>query len=392
MAIEIEKRELRSYELRKRKHKNVVTIVTIIIIIVVMCLGLFVVSGIINKKYTNYQVIHTKERSDSSSASYQSYGKNILRYSRDGAMAMDGAGNMLWNGTYEFHEPLIDISNNYVAISDRGNKDVMIFDGKGGTSTVSVLHPIIKTEIANQGVIAVLMEGNDVNYIELYSEEGEFLVEVRTTVQKDGCPIDISLSSDGTKLVTSYVTINNGTVQNKVTFYNFGGVGQNYVSRVVGGFDYEQTIIPKVEFLDNNTVCVFGDDKFSIYSMTKIPELVYQDTFTSEIKSIFHSDTYVGFVLKNIEGEDKYQVKLYDLKGKLILDKMTNYEYDNIVVSGDEVILYSDQEWIIWRINGKEKFHYNFDSNISYILPMNNLDKYIIIDNLNVEEVKLIKD
>jgi hypothetical protein len=389
MAIEIEKHELRSFEIRKRKHKQRVIILTLMLLFIVLGVAAFVVNQILHKDYTTYQVIHSTEREDSNSARYQSYGTGVFRYSKDGAMAMDGAGTLLWNGTYEMKDPIVDICNKFVVVSDRGYESIQIFDGEGGMATINVLNPIIKVVVAEQGVVAVLMEGIEANYIELYSLEGQLLVDSRTTTEKDGCPIDIALSNDGKKLVTSYIYINNGAVQNKLTFYNFGGVGQNYVSRVAGGFDYGQTLIPDVEFLTNNTVCAFGDDKFSLYSMTEQPELLYEETFTEEIKSTFHNDKYVGFVLNNADGEDKYRVLVYDLKGEKVTDKMMNYDYDTIVLSGEELILYSNLEWIILKINGVEKFHYTFETDISYIFPVNNYDKYILIDTINMSEVLL---
>ncbi len=391
MVIEIEKRELRSYEIRKRKHKQRVTGIVIILVFVLIGIIAFAVNQILHKNYTNYQVIHTTERNDSSSARYQSYDSGVLRYSRDGAMAMDGAGTLLWNGTFEMKDPIIDSCNKYVAVSDRGYKMVQLFDGEGGMSTINVLNPIMKTEVANQGVVAVLMDDTEVNYIGVYDEEGNSLVDIRTAAEKDGYPIDFSLSNDGKKLVTSYVTINSGTVQNKVTFYNFSEVGQNYGERVVAGIDYEQTLVPKVQFINNDTVCAFGDDKFDIYSMEEIPKLIVETTLPSEIKSIFYNEKQVGFVLNNLEGDDKYRIMLYDLKGKIVLDKTINYEYDNITLSGDELMIYSNLEWIILRSNGEEKFHYTFENNISYIAPVNNIDKYIIIDDLNMEEIKLVE-
>ncbi len=389
MAIELEKHELRSYELRKRKHKQLITILIVIMVIAAIGVIYFAVNLILHKNYTSYQVIHKTERSDSSSAKYDRYETGILRYSRDGAMAMDGAGNLLWNGTFEMRDPIANVCDKYAVISDRGYKTLQIFNGDGGMTTVNVPNAIIKSEIANQGVVAVLMDGDNVNYVELYSVDGEALVGTRTSNEKDGFPIDLSLSDDGRKMATSYLSVNGGKVQSKITFYNFGGVGQNYIDNVVGGYDYGQSIVPNIEFVNNNTVCAFGDDRFSLYSIDQTPKVIYEETFKSEIKSIFHSNKYVGFVLDSGDNNNKYRILLYDLKGKIVLDKNINYDYDNISLSGEEIILYSNLEWVIIRTDGKEKFHYKFENDISYILPVNNTDKYIIIDNLNMEEVKL---
>ncbi len=389
MAIGLDKRELRSYEIRKRKHRRLVTMLTVIFSIVAFIIVYIAVNLIIHKSYTSYQAIHKTERSDSSSAKYDSYGTGIIRYSRDGAMAMDGAGNLLWNGTFEMKDPIADVCDKYAVISDRGYKNLQIFNADGGMTTINVPNSIIKSEIANQGVVAVLMDGDGVNNICIYSEDGKELVSSRTVNKKDGFPLDFTLSDDGRKLVTSYLSVTSGKVQNIITFYNFGEVGKNYVYNIVGADDYGQTIVPNIEFVNNNTVCAFGDDHFSLYSMNQTPKEVYKETFKSEIKSIFYSDKYVGFVLNNGEENDKYRILLYNLKGKVVLDKIINYDYDNIFISGEEIILYSNLEWVILRTNGEKKFHYTFDNDISYILPVNNNDKYIIIDNSNIEEVKL---
>lgn len=389
MAIELEKNELRSYELRKRKHKQFITILMIVIIIAAIVFIFFAVNAVLHKNYTSYQVIHKTQRSDSNSAQYEHYGSGVIRYSRDGAMAMDGAGNLLWNGTYQMKDPIVDVCGKYAVISDRGYKTLQIFNGDGGMSTINVANAIIKSEIAEQGVVAVLMDGDGANYLSIYSEDGVELVGKRTINKNDGFPMDISISNDGRKLVTSYLSFNGGKVNSVITFYNFGSVGQNFGDRLVGTEGFNQTIVPKIEFLNNDTVCVFGDDRFSLYSMEQTPKEIYKETFKSQIKSIFYSDKYVGFVLNNGQGTDKYQLLLYDLKGKAVLTKSINYEYDKITISGGDIILYSNLDWTILNTNGDIKFHYTFESDISYILPVNNADKYILIDNTNMEEVKL---
>lgn len=391
MAIELEKRDLRSYELRKRKHKQVITAITIVTIIISLGLIGFFVKLFLNKNYSKYEVLHSMERSDTSFSRYESYGSGIIKYSKDGAMAMDGAGNLLWNGPFEMKDPIVDITGKYVALADRGYDTIHIFNGNGGMETVNTNNRIIKIEVANQGVVAALLDGPDVNYIQLYTEEGSMPVDIRTLNEKDGYPVDIALSQDGRKLVTSYVSILNGVTQSKVTFYNFGGVGQNYIGKVVGGFDFGQTIVPDVDFINNDTVCAFGDDKFSIYSMKEKPELVYEEKLSAEVKSIIHSEKYVGLVLNN-DGEEKNRIVIYDLKGKVIFNETTNLDYNKILISGDEVIAYSDNEWNIWNLSGSKKFHYTFDANISYILPVNNVDKYILVDDTSINEIKLLEN
>jgi len=162
-------------------------------------------------------------------------------------------------------DPQVSVNGGYVSVSDRGSKQLNIYGPKGLESSNEMNYPIIKSVIASQGVTAVLLSGTGENHINYYVKEGgKEIVNRRTTEKEDGFPVDISISKDGTKLVTSYVFFSKGELSNKITFFNFGGVGDSYIYKVVGADDYGTTLIPDVEFVNNNTVCAFGDDKFTI--------------------------------------------------------------------------------------------------------------------------------
>ncbi|BCJ96823.1 hypothetical protein acsn021_43920 [Anaerocolumna cellulosilytica] len=391
MAIELEKRELRSYDVRKKKYKQTILIAAVISTVVLIVVTFFIVRNIINKNFNNFEVVQSTERNDSSAAKYLPYEGGLLRYSRDGVAALNSNGKQLWNGTYQMREPIVDICNKYVAISDRGYKTIQIYDGSGKNYTINVLLPIIKVKVASQGVVAVLMDGGSTNELKLLTQEGETIVEFRTIAEKNGYPLDISLSKDGKRLVTSYATLNTGSLLNNVTFYNFGNVGQNAQDRMVGAFGLGPTLVPDVEFITNDIAAAFGDNKFSLYSIEQTAKLIYEENFTKEIKTVLHNGKYIGFIFNNSEGSDKYQLVLYDLQGKIILNKGINYEYDTAILSGDEILLHSNLDWRIIKTNGQEKFKYTFTNNISYIMPLNNTDKYIVIDNQKIDEVKLIE-
>jgi hypothetical protein len=150
-------------------------------------------------------------------------------------------------------------------------------------------------------------------------------------------------------------------------------------------------LVPDVEFITNDIAAAFGDNKFSLYSIEQTSKLIYEENLTKEIKTVLHNEKYIGFIFNNSEGNDKYQLVLYDLQGKRILDKGINFEYDTAMLSGDEIILYSNLDWRIIKTNGQEKFKYTFTNNISYIMPFNNADKYLVIENQKIDEVKLIE-
>lgn len=389
MAVILEKPELRIYEIRKRQHrKRLALLISLTVILAAILIG-GIYYTLSNKKYTGYEVTHSTEKSDTGSASYYIYGSGYIRMSRDGIMAADSSGNQLWNDTYQMKDPQIAVCGDYASVSDRGSKSLQIYGPKGAESSISTEYPIIKSAVSSQGVTAVLLSGKGENYIRYYSKEGGVLVERRTLEKEDGFPVDFDISRDGTKLVTSYVVFTKGELSNKITFFNFDQVGKNYIDKLVGAYDFGQTLVPDVEFINNNTVCAFGDDKFTVYSMERTPEEVFEDTFKTQIRTVFYSESYIGFVLKEDDSTESSRIVVYDLKGNVVFSKNTDFDYSSIRINGEEIIMTSSRDWIIYKMNGKVRMSCHFDKEIAEILPAWGRNRYIIINDQTIDEVKL---
>lgn len=389
MAVILEKPELRIYEIRKRQHHKMVVILLLLSLIVAAVLIGGIYYTINNKKYTSYEVLHSYQKKDTGSARYYAYGSGYIRMSRDGIMAVDKSGNQIWNDTYQMKDPQMDIKGDYVCVSDRGSKLLQIYGPKGEESSVQTDYPIIKSVIASQGVTAVLLSGEGEDYIRYYSKEGKRIINRRTVEKDDGFPLDISISADGTKLVTSYVNFIKGEMSDKITFLNFNNLGKNYIDNIVGASNFGQTLVPDVEFINNNTVCAFGDDKFRVYSIDKTPELLFKDALKSQIKNVFYNENYIGFVLRDNESSTDNQIVIYNLKGKVIFDKKTDFDYSSISLNGEELLLTSSRDWLIYKLNGKVRMSCHFDNEIANILPAPGRNRFIMINDQTIDEVKL---
>ena len=81
-----------------------------------------------------------------------------------------------------------------------------------------------------------------------------FLVEKVTNMIKDGYPMDISISDNGEKVAATYLSISKGEIANNILFLNYGEVGKNFTDRHAGALIYNNAIVPRITFLDNDTV------------------------------------------------------------------------------------------------------------------------------------------
>ena len=85
----------------------------------------------------------------------------------------------------------------------------------------------------------------------------------------------------------------------------------------------------------------------------------------------------------------RYKMLVYTNAGKLYLDKDFNFDYHSVECSNDEIIMYNENECVMFEYSGKEKFRYTFESRINSLLPKKTKNEYIVIDDNTIKEIKL---
>ena len=386
-----DRNENQVYEETKKKHKiirigSIATIITVGIICVVFGIRVYYL-----RNFNAYKPVKSIERTDGSVSTYQTLGDGLYKFSRDGVIGYDADLNIKWSGSYDFTAPIADSCGSFVAVADAGGKEVYVFDGSDSGVKIDVLHPITHVQVASQGVVAIVMEdGNsDITQIIDSQNENELLVEFTTNVSEDGYPIDIALSNDGKKLVTSYLYMENGVSQTKLTFYNFGSVGQNYVKKIVKAKVLDQQIVSGVEFLGNDSICAFTEKGYILYSMKQLVDDIKEESFDKPIKSIVYDEDYFGFVLKDVAEEHNYLLKIYEKSGSVKLSKPIDFLYNTTYLIDGQVFFLSDQEARIININGTQKLSCQSDARLLYMMPTNRFDRYLLVDQNNISQVKL---
>ena len=364
----------------------------------IVAVVLVLIGGLVHQSlaYRSFTVISSIEKTDNVALNYQVMGDGLLRYSKDGVSYSEKLDDTIWNQSFEMASARTATCGDYLAIGDIGSNQIRIFNQDGQVGSVTTSYPIVDVAVASQGVVAAIMSEGTSNYIYLYSSSGEELVAIKTGTAQMGYPLDFALSEDGEKLAVSYMNISGGLIATNLVFYSFGTAGANEVDHIMGSFALEE-IVPKVEFLDNNTIAVYAEEGFSLYSMNYYPELVRQVDFGQEIKSLFVSDKYLGFVFRNTaEGDDgqepeggKYRMEVYTTAGRLYMERDFDFEYETVTNTNQEIIMYNNSECVIYTFSGKEKFRYTFNEPIIKLLPKNTMDEYILITSSAIQEIRL---
>lgn len=379
---------IESEKSREDKSRNLkIKVITIIGIVCALLLAVYLFC--VYHTYNNYKVRKTIKIETGTNSQYQAFGEFVVKYSNDGISYINGT-ETIWNEAYEMKSPIVDVCGDYLAIADKNSNTIYIFNKKGKVGEVNTSYPIIKIEVAQQGVVAALLEEASANYIELYDKEGNLIVSHKSLLSENGFPLSFSISNDGEKMMTSYLSIKEGSTENQVIFYNFSNVGKDEVDRVVGTFNqYGETIVPAVYFVSNEDAIAIGDNVLTIYKMKEKPTIRKEIKFDKEIQKVFYNEKYVGLIFENSKGDTPYKMEVYSLSGEKIMSKEIEMNLDHVKFAGKNVLMYDDVTCELISLKGVVKFKHVFTKQLDAIVPMESTNTFLLMTKNKIEEISL---
>lgn len=374
-----------SREIVRKAHKRVVkkrlTILLILVIFAAIA-AILLIRYDRYHQYSDYQAIWEKNltgeaqeaaaQGEGSFCGYRDFGDGVLKYTKDGASYVDSQGKAVWVLSYEMKTPLVSVNGDYAVIGDQQGNSMYICNKSGPEGQATTLLPILRVTVSAKGVVAALQEDSKASYIYLYKKDGSSLdINVKSLLSGDGYPVDLSLSPNGTQLITSYLYLDQGMIKCKVVFYNFG-LGKNDPRRVVGIFfpqDLDDAMAGRVRFLDESHAVIFTDKGLQLFS-TRVetsPESVGRIDVEEEIRSIVYTEDYIGLVTDHVEGQDPYSLKVYDKEGDPVFESTFNYQYTGFDIDGGLVLLYNDSSCKVYNMTGTLKYNGTFDFAVSKV-------------------------
>lgn len=318
-----------------------------------------------NRHHDGFEVIWEKKNETAgdrgeSFRGYESFAKGFLRYTKDGASYVDGNGKTIWERSYQMQNPIAAVNGDYAVIADQLAQSLYIFSDSANTGVASTVLPISRVSISQTGVVYAILKDEKADYITAFKPDGSGIdLSIKSIITGDGYPLDLSVSPDGTELLTSYVSIENSQVVQKVIFRNFDEVGKAADGRrVVGGFteEFEGHLVGRVHFSSNEYSQAFYDGGIAFFS-TKVltsPALLGQAQFEEEINSIAYSDKYAAAVLNTNSGEMPYRLVVYKANGTELASVDFDFPYTSFAVDGNYILLYNENACRIFDLRGHE--------------------------------------
>lgn len=321
-----------------------------------------------DKTYTSYETTWEKEELGSSDASYRQFRDGVVKLTRDGIACLDNNGETLWNYGYSMRNPQVAIRGEYGAIADIQSNEALIFDANGISSKVTTSLPILKATISGHGVLAVVLDESGANYIQFYDKTGAALdIKIKTKLSGDGYPLDICLSPEGTGLVSSVVYLDQNSMQNQIVFYNFD-TGQSESNRMVGLYNFGDTMFPEVSYISDSVVAAFGDDQVNLYSLHNEakPDELKHIAMTGQIYSVFYDENQVGVICQTDNAARMLLV--FSDTGKLKYQQEITFDYDSAEFSNGCAVVSNSMECLILNSRGKIRYKGTLDVSIKKVI------------------------
>lgn len=384
------KKEDTNYTRKVLFHKGRKLALVLVLIFVVIAVAVGYRIYIQNRVFTSYDILSIAKISQSVDSKYLEFGNNVLRYNMDGIACIEKDNDKVWEISYRMKYPIVALCGDCGAVASQKEDEIYVFNKNGLMGRIEVNYPIVDIDVSAHGVVAVNMEYDGMNYVDIYEYDGERKVASRTSLEGNGYPLDVALSYDGQKLMVSYLDISEEALKSSVVFYNFSEVGENYIWNMVGAYDdyYEKTIIPYVTFINEETACAVGDDRITIFTMKEIPEIRADIKLTKELESYFVGEDYLALIFDNSDNGGLYKAEIYDIDGKKQLDYELDKSYKALRFIDDYVLIYNEYSCVILNMSGAEVFSHIFDTAVVLLKPLT-LTEHILITDSTISEIKL---
>ena len=365
----------------------IIKILAVVIAAVMAAAGIFIFRRY--RTFSGYSSDAVLEMSNSGeNTSFYPYGSGYLKCSGDGIIYFDRDG-IKWSEYYSFTQPLISVCGEYIAACDLEQRAVYIYDKSGYVNSFTISHDILGIAVSRNGVTAIASNDGNINYIEICDKNGGEIMTQKSIFSSNGFLMDLDISEDGTKLAAVFVTVEKGTLRSKTVFYNLSG-SEGTSDVIAGTFDqFGSILLTSIRFMENDRICAVGDNGYIIFSFRDVPEIVCQETdIIWEIQSLFFNDRYMGMIVTENGSEAKYTIKVFDTDGELKLEQETDFSYSNASFAGNNVLLYSYMDCMMYSMAGIQKFYYTFDRHIE-ALASSDGRHFVYGTNSNTEFITL---
>lgn len=359
----------------------------IIVLVVIAIVSYLVMSRY--HLYTGYEVTASYEAEDISGTRYEKLGNGFVKYGSDGVTFVNGRNETQWSTAYTIETPMTDICGETMLIYEQQGYLVQIVNTEGALGSYQTDLPILKGVIAKNGVAALMLKDDRDVRVRLVSTNGTSLAEVRTTLEDQGQPLDIAVSSNAQRLMVSLARIGSGTVDGTIAFYDFSSSVSVDDTHLAASFDYRDMVFPSVCYLSDSSAAAIGDAGFVTYRASKTPAEWKKVTVGGEILSAFHDSDNIGFVMASDSPTDRYRMQVYRLNGKKRCDLTFSHGYSQIRMDSGEILVNDLGHMMVFTPGGVKRLNTDYEKQVGAFVKIPGFRRYAVLTNNGMERIRI---
>lgn len=344
-----------------------------------------------NKLYTftDYVIAESIDNTAAAGSKYVSVGKNLYRYNSDGVSCVTRENEMLWSITYNMQAPIVDLCGETMVIAEQQGSQIYVVNQNGLVGSFESVLPILKVRVSEQGVVAAVLQEDDVTWVNLYKADGTAIANDKTTVGESGYPLDIDLSPNGEKLAVSYLGVSKGNMNSNVVFYHFGAAGQSEKDNIVSSTSFAGLVVPEIYFNSNSEAVAVKDNGFVVFEGKDAPKQVAEVNFEEEIVSAFHDENRIGFLFNSEEEGYRYRMELYTYQGRKKTTRQISADFDKIKIENEQILMYGDKNCDIFTLSGQKRFSSAYEKDIEELFYFSEYRKYLVITDDSFDRIRI---
>ncbi|MCD8104121.1 MAG: DUF5711 family protein [Lachnospiraceae bacterium] len=358
--------------------------------VVVLLLGAATGFYLYNRTHTfdDYVISRSIENTMTSGTQYELAGKYLYRYNSDGVSCVTHKNEVKWSVTYSMQSPIVDVCGTTMVIAEQQGTQVYVVNEDGLLGSFSCLLPILKVRVSNQGVVAVVLQDDDVTWVRLYDAEGTSIANDKTTISDSGYPLDVDLTPNGEKMVVSYLGILEGVMTSTVVFYDFSSSGDASADHVMSSETFSGVVVSQVFFTDNTTAVAVADNGFTVFRGSTLEKKAEQ-TFDDEIVSCFYDDDMIGFLFSDVTGEHNYRMELYNYRGRQKTSVGTDADFDEIKIENGQILMVTSTACSVYTKNGRLRYSSAYEKEIVDMFYFSEFRRYLVITQDSFDQIRI---
>ncbi len=382
-------KSLNSYQDRLIKYKLTTLYRIGLMLVVLAAVVVLVVVQYKRHVYTDYDIVNSVEIERVPGVVDVRLQNAFLTYSRDGAHCTNAKGKTVWNQTYEIQDIRAAVCGDVAAIANYNGTDIYVCSSQELLGEINTTLPIREVTVSSKGRVTAVLADTDTTWVNTYDAEGNMIYRGPTQMDDSGYPMSVSLSPDGELLAVSYAYIDAGILKTNIAFYNFGPVGQSRSDYIVSVHSYTDLLVPKVQFMNNDTAFAVGDSRLMIYKGAQKPVSAAEYLLDQEIKAVFYSDKYIGLVFYSENSDSRYRMEVYNSSAERVGNYYFNIDYTDIFFEDDAFVIYNETECLIRTMSGIEKFNGHFSKTVNLMIPAGGAYRYLLMTDNSIDTIQL---